>query len=72
MKRPFQDTCFSQNTILVTRKFPEPNSKSALAYFNQIKNTDLDNTVVQRAAKSFKTLMEDPNAEEYAKKAEEK
>jgi outer membrane protein assembly factor BamD (BamD/ComL family) len=28
--------------------------------------------VVQRAAKSFKTLMEDPSAEDYAKKAEEK
>ncbi len=31
-----------------------------LAYFNQIKNTDLDSTVVQRATKSFKTSWKTP------------
>ncbi len=54
------------------KEIPRAKFQVALAYFNQIKNTDLDSTVVQRAAKSFKTLMDDPNAEDYAKKAEEK
>jgi outer membrane protein assembly factor BamD len=54
------------------KEVPRAKYQVALAYFNQIKTTDLDSAVVQRAAKSFKTIMEDPNAEEYAKKAEEK
>jgi outer membrane protein assembly factor BamD len=44
----------------------------AMSYFNQIKGTDLDNSVVKRAADSFKKLVDDPNAGEWAKKAEEK
>ncbi len=44
----------------------------ALAYFNQIKNTDLDNSIIQAALDSFKALSEDSKAGEWAKKAEEK
>jgi len=44
----------------------------AMAYFHQIKNTDLDNSIVTRAADAFKVLVADPNAGEWAKKAEEK
>ncbi|MBI5249985.1 MAG: outer membrane protein assembly factor BamD [Desulfomonile tiedjei] len=51
---------------------PRAKFQVALAHFNQIKNTELDSAMVQRAAKSFKSVMDDPNAEEYAKKAEEK
>lgn len=43
-----------------------------MAYFNQIRNTDLDNSVVQRATAEFKALAADSNAGEWAKKAEEK
>ncbi len=46
--------------------------QEALAKFSQIKNTELDSSMVQQAAKSFKVVMDDPEAEEYAKKAEEK
>jgi outer membrane protein assembly factor BamD len=44
----------------------------AMAYFNQIKNTDLDSSLVQRAADAFKALAMDPKAGEWAKKAKEK
>ncbi|MGO9567472.1 MAG: outer membrane protein assembly factor BamD [Desulfomonilaceae bacterium] len=43
-----------------------------MAYFSQIKNTDLDNSVVQTATAEFKALAADSNAGEWAKKAEEK
>lgn len=44
----------------------------AMAYFNQIKNTDLDTSILQRATDQFKALANDPKAGEYAKKAKEK
>jgi outer membrane protein assembly factor BamD len=44
----------------------------ALAHFNQIKNADLDSALAQRSAKAFKAIMDDPDAGEYSKKAEEK
>lgn len=44
----------------------------AMSYFNQIKNTDLDNTVVKQAIRSFKAVSEAPNPGEWGKKAEEK
>jgi outer membrane protein assembly factor BamD len=43
-----------------------------MAYFNQMKNTDLDNSVVQAATKEFKALADDPKAGEWGKKAQEK
>ncbi|MGB6067146.1 MAG: outer membrane protein assembly factor BamD [Desulfomonilaceae bacterium] len=57
-----------------------PNNKDAprakfqigMAYFNQIQGTDLDNSVVQRAATQFKTLSDDSSAGDWAKKAAEK
>lgn len=51
---------------------PRAKFQVAMANFSQIKNTDLDSAMVQRAAKEFKTVMDDPEAEEYGKKAEEK
>jgi outer membrane assembly lipoprotein YfiO len=51
---------------------PRAKFQEALAKFSQIKNTELDSAMVQQAAKSFKVVMDDPAAEEYAKKAEEK
>lgn len=44
----------------------------AMAYFNQIKGVDLDNRAVKQAAEAFKTLAENPEAGEWAKKAAEK
>jgi outer membrane protein assembly factor BamD len=46
--------------------------QEALAKFNQIKKTDLDSAMVQQAAKAFKVVMDDPEAGDFAKKAEEK
>ena len=43
-----------------------------MAYFKQIKGTDLDNTVVKQAIKAFKAVSEAPNPGEWGKKAEEK
>ena len=43
-----------------------------MAYFDQIKNADVDNSVVQTATSAFKALADSPNAGEWAKKAEEK
>jgi outer membrane protein assembly factor BamD len=54
------------------KEVPRAKFQVAMAYFNQIKNTDLDSAAVQRASKAFRTVMDDQNAEEYAKKAEEK
>ncbi|MBI4964245.1 MAG: outer membrane protein assembly factor BamD [Desulfomonile tiedjei] len=54
------------------KEAPRAKFQVALAYFNQIKNTDLDSSVVRRAADSFKALSGDPNAGEWAKQAEEK
>jgi outer membrane protein assembly factor BamD len=51
---------------------PRAKFNIGMCYFNQIKNTDLDNSVVQRATAEFKALSENPNAGEWAKKAEEK
>jgi len=44
----------------------------AMSFFNQIKNTDLDNAVVSRAAEAFRVVAQDPNAGEWGKKAQEK
>jgi outer membrane protein assembly factor BamD len=57
-----------------------PNEKEAarakynvgMSLFNQIKNTDLDSRIINRTAETFKALSDDPNAGEWAKKAEEK
>jgi outer membrane protein assembly factor BamD len=44
----------------------------AMGYFHQIKNMDLDNRTVQRAAQAFKLVADMPDAGEWGKKAEEK
>ncbi len=44
----------------------------AMSYFKQIKKTDLDNAILQRAADSFKTLAADERAGKWAEKAKEK
>jgi outer membrane protein assembly factor BamD (BamD/ComL family) len=54
------------------KEIPRAKFNVAMGYFNQKKNTDLDNSVIRRAADSFKVLIDDPNAGEWAKKAEEK
>ncbi len=54
------------------KEVPRAKYQEALSYFNQIKNTDLDNSMIQSALKAFKALSEDPNAGEWAKKAQEK
>lgn len=54
------------------KETPRAKFNVAMGYFNQKKNTDLDNSVIRRAADSFKVLIDDPNAGEWAKKAEEK
>ena len=43
-----------------------------MAYFKQIKGTDLDNTVVKQAIKAFKAVSEASDPGEWGKKAEEK
>ncbi|MCL5124329.1 MAG: outer membrane protein assembly factor BamD [Deltaproteobacteria bacterium] len=43
-----------------------------MAYFKQIKGTDLDNTVVKQAIKAFKVVSESADPGEWGKKAEEK
>jgi len=43
-----------------------------MAFFNQIKGADLDNTVVKRAEDAFKEIMDDSEAGEWATKAKEK
>ncbi len=54
------------------KDIPKAKYQIALAYFNQIKNTDLDNSIIQAALDSFKAVSEDPKAGEWGKKAEEK
>jgi outer membrane protein assembly factor BamD len=54
------------------KRVPRAKFNIGMCYFNQIKNMDLDNSVVQRAAQEFKALADDTNAGEWAKKAEEK
>jgi len=44
----------------------------AMSYFNQIKNTDLDNAILQRASDAFKSLAADEKAGKWAEKAKEK
>ncbi len=44
----------------------------AMGYFHQIRNTDLDNRIVQRAEQAFKLVADAPDAGEWGKKAEEK
>jgi len=43
-----------------------------MSYFNQIKGTDLDNSVVKQAIRAFKVVSEAQDTEEWGKKAEEK
>jgi outer membrane protein assembly factor BamD len=54
------------------KEVPRAKYQVALSYFNQIKTTDLDNSMIQAALQAFKALSEDANASEWAKKAEEK
>jgi outer membrane protein assembly factor BamD len=51
---------------------PRAKFNIGMCYFNQMKNTDLDNSVVQSAAKAFKALADDTSAGEWARKAKEK
>lgn len=51
---------------------PRAKYQIAMCFFNQIKGTDLDNSVVTRAADAFRVLAQDPNAGDWSKKAEEK
>jgi outer membrane protein assembly factor BamD len=51
---------------------PRAKFNIGMCYFNQKKNTDLDNSVIQAAATAFKALADDTSAGEWAKKAEEK
>ncbi len=44
----------------------------AMSYFNQIKKTDLDNAILQRASDAFKSLAADEKAGKWAEKAKEK
>lgn len=43
-----------------------------MAFFQQIKGTDLDNTMVKKAEDTFKQIVDDEEAGEWATKAEEK
>jgi len=54
------------------KEVPRAKFNIGMCYFNQIKNTDLDNSVVRTATAEFKALSENSNAGEWAKKAEEK
>lgn len=45
---------------------------TALAYFNQIKPTDRDSSAIHGATSAFKALVDDPQAGEWGKKANEK
>jgi outer membrane protein assembly factor BamD len=54
------------------KEVPRAKYQVALSYFNQIKNADLDNSIIQAALQAFKALSEDPKAGEWAKKAEKK
>jgi outer membrane protein assembly factor BamD len=54
------------------KEVPRAKYQAALAYFNQIKSTDLDNSIIQTALQAFKALSQDPKAGDWAKKAAEK
>ena len=54
------------------KEVPRAKYQVALAYFNQIKSTDRDNSIIQAALQAFKALSDDANAGEWAKKAAEK
>lgn len=43
-----------------------------MSYFSQIKNTDLDNSVVKQAIRAFKAVSDAQDTGEWGKKAEEK
>ncbi len=51
---------------------PRAKYQIGMAYFNQIKGTDLDNSVVRSAIQAFKVVTELPEPGEWAKKAEER
>lgn len=46
--------------------------RTAMCYFKQIKNTDLDSRAVTIAAERFKEVRDNPDSGEWAKKASEK
>ncbi len=54
------------------REAPRARYNIAMSLFSQIKNTDLDSRIIQKSAEAFKALADDPDAGEWAKKAEEK
>ncbi len=54
------------------KEVPRAKFNIGMAYFNQIKNMDVDNSVVQTASSEFKALADNSEAGEWAKKAEEK
>jgi outer membrane protein assembly factor BamD len=54
------------------KEVPRAKYYTALAYFNQIKPTDRDSTAILGAANALKALVEDPQAGEWGKKADEK
>lgn len=51
---------------------PRAKYQIGMAYFNQIKGTDLDNTVVRSAIQAFKVVTDLQESGEWGKKAEEK
>jgi outer membrane protein assembly factor BamD len=54
------------------KEVPRAKYQAALAYFNQIKSTDRDNSMIEAALQALKALSDDANAGEWAKKAKEK
>jgi len=50
---------------------PRAKYQMAMCHFKQIKNTDLDNSMVNRALQAFQVVADDPNAGEWSKKAKE-
>jgi outer membrane protein assembly factor BamD len=54
------------------KEVPRAKYQAALSYFNQIKTTDRDNSVIQAALQAFKAISDEANAGEWAKKAKEK
>jgi outer membrane protein assembly factor BamD len=54
------------------KEVPRAKYQIGLAYFSQIRGTDLDNSVVERSMEIFKLLAMDSEAGEWAKKADEK
>jgi outer membrane protein assembly factor BamD len=54
------------------KSVPRAKYNIAMGTFNQIKQTDLDTRIVQKAAEAFKLIADDPDTGEWRKKAEEK